>query len=307
MYSEQKVLRISILMTVITSGFSILLGLLARSSAIIFDGIFSLTDTVMTILALLVANLIRMSTNEEISNKKLEERFTMGFWHLEPIVLGLNGMMLVSAAIYALLTAVNSFLSGGQKIVFDYAIFYAIVSLIFEASMAVFTLKANKKIKSDFIAIDARAWIISASMTVAWLLAFAFGYIIQDTSLEWLSSYVDPIILSLVCIIVIPMPIASIKKALSDILLVTPHDLKQEVDEVAQKVVDQYGFAFYRVYVARVGRGKQVELCFVVPEGYPPKGLEEWDKIRDEIEKKLKAESPNYWLTIVFTADPEWQ
>ena len=281
MYSEQKVLRISIGVTILLSAFSILLGLLARSSAIIFDGFFSLTDTVMTILSLLVANLIRMSTNEELINHKLEEKFTMGFWHLEPIVLGLNGMMLVGASIYALLYAVTSFLDGGQSILFDYAIVYAIVSLIVEVSMAIFTHTANKKIKSDLILIDKNAWIISALMTVAWLVAFVFGYIIQDTSFEWFSTYVDPIILSLVCLLVIPMPIKTIKKALSDILLVTPHDLKQEVDEVAESIVQEYGFAFYRVYVARVGRGKQVELCFVAPEGYPTKSLEEWDKLRN--------------------------
>jgi len=34
----------------------------------------------------------------------------MGFWHLEPIVLGLNGVLLTGAAIYALINAIGSIL-----------------------------------------------------------------------------------------------------------------------------------------------------------------------------------------------------
>lgn len=306
MYSEQKVLRFSIAMTFLLSSFGIFFGLLAGSSAIVFDGIYELTDAIMTILALLVANLIRISTLGSVSHYRLVERFTMGFWHLEPMVLGLNGIMLVGAATYAFINAVDSFLAGGRVILFDYAIIYAVISLILEVSMAAFTLRANRKIRSDFLALDAKAWLIAAALSVSWLMAFIMGRVIQDTEMSWVTPYIDPVVLGLVCIAVIPMPIGTVKKALEDILMVTPVDLKEEVDRVAQEVVKTYGFSSYRAYVARVGRGRQIELYFIVPTDWPARRLEEWDQTRNEIEKMLKAESPNHWLTIVFTTDPEW-
>ncbi len=306
MYSEQRVLQFSIVMTFLMSCFGIFFGLLAGSSAIVFDGIYELTDAMMTILALLVANLIRISTLGSVSHIKLVERFTMGFWHLEPMVLGLNGIMLIGAATYAFINAVDSFLSGGREIEFGYAVTYASISLVLEIGMAGFTLRANRKIRSDFLALDAKAWVIAAALSLAWLAAFVMGLMIQDTHWAWVTPYIDPLVLALVCIAVIPMPIGTVKKALQDILLVTPVDLKEQVDKVAREAVKTYGFASYRAYVARVGRGRQVELYFIVPADWPAKRLEEWDHIRNEIEKMLGAEGPNYWLTIVFTADPEW-
>ena len=172
--------------------------------------------------------------------------------------------------------------------------------------MAIFERRVNRTIRSEFLALDAKAWLMTASLTAALLVAFVFGFLIQGTELEWVSPYIDPIVLALVCLVVIPVPAGTVKQALADILLVTPSDLKQHVDKIAQEVVRRYGFVSYRAYVARVGRGRQIELYFIVPTDWPPKRLEEWDRIRDEIGEAVGDEGPDRWLTIVFTTDPEW-
>lgn len=306
MKTEQGVLRISIAITIVLAGLGILFGLLSGSSSIVFDGVYSLTDATMTIVALLVSNLIAASTASGPARSKLVERFTMGFWHLEPMVLGLNGTLLMGAAIYALINAVESLIAGGRELVFGHAIIYAAVTVVAAIGMAIFDIRANHTIRSNFLALDARAWLMSAALTAALLVAFIFGYLIQGTNLEWVSPYIDPAVLALVCFVVIPMPVGTIRQALADVLLVTPATLKQHVDEVAQDIVHRYGFISYRAYVARVGRGRQIELYFIVPAGWPAKRLEEWDQIRDEVGELIGEDSPDRWLTIVFTTDPEW-
>jgi predicted Co/Zn/Cd cation transporter (cation efflux family) len=78
------------------------------------------------------------------------------------------------------------------------------------------------------------------------------------------------------------------------------------VDTVARDVVARHGFLDYRSYVAQVGRGEQIELFFVVRADDPPRALAEWDRLRDEIGDLLGEESPDRWLTIMFTTDLEW-
>lgn len=102
------------------------------------------------------------------------------------------------------------------------------------------------------------------------------------------------------------MPVAAVRRALADILLVTPADLKQHVDEVAGTIVQRHGFVSCRAHDARVGRGRQIELCFIIPAAWPARRLEEWDAIRDEIGALIGRDSPDRWMTIVFTTDPEW-
>ncbi|MBX9821627.1 cation diffusion facilitator family transporter [Afipia birgiae] len=306
MRTEQSVLRLSIAVTLALAGLGILFGLLSGSYAIVFDGVYALIDAVMTILALLVSNLIAASTRDGGSKSRLIAQFTMGFWHLEPMVLGLNGVLLIGAAIYALINAIGSLLTGGRELAFDQAIIYAVLITLAAIGMAIFDIKANRTIKSNFVALDAKAWMMSAALTAALLVAFIFGYMIQGTSLKWMSPYIDPAALAIVCLIVIPIPIGTVRQALADALLVTPPDLMQHVEAIARQIVQRYQFLSYRAYVARVGRGRQIELYFIVPAGLPPKRLEEWDKIRDEIGDAIGNDTPDRWLSIVFTTDLEW-
>lgn len=303
--SEQAVLRLSIAMTFVVAAVGIGFGMASGSASIIFDGIYSLTDAVMTSVALLVSSLITQRLSER-RQARLVQRFTMGFWHLEPMVLGLNGILLSGAAVYALVTAVGSLLTGGHPLQFGRAILYATVVLIVAIGMAIHNRHANRSIRSNFVALDVQGWTISAALTGALLAAFVFGWAIQGTALAPLSPYVDPAVLALVCVIVIPLPVPTIRRALADILLITPSDMLAEIDAVARDVVARHGFLDHRAYVARVGRGRQIELYFIVPQGQPPRPLEEWDTIRDQIGEAIGGDITNRWLTIAFTTDPEW-
>ncbi|TYP67055.1 putative Co/Zn/Cd cation transporter (cation efflux family) [Stutzerimonas stutzeri] len=303
--SEQAVLRLSIAMTFVVAAVGIGFGVASGSASIIFDGIYSLTDAVMTSVALLVSSLITQRLSER-RQARLVQRFTMGFWHLEPMVLGLNGVLLSGAAIYALVTAVGSLLAGGRELDFGRAIVYAVVVVIVAVGMAIHNRHANLSIRSNFVALDVQGWTISAALTGALLAAFVFGWAIQGTALAPLSPYVDPAVLALVCVIVIPLPVPTIRRALADILLITPPDMMAQVDRVARDVVARHGFLDHRAYVARVGRGRQIELYFIVPQGQPPRPLEEWDAIRDQIGEAIGGDITNRWLTIAFTTDPEW-
>lgn len=303
--TEEGVLRISIVITLLVTVLGVVFGLLTTSLTILFDAVYELVDVVMTGMALLVARLIALSTSSG-GNRRLTERFNMGFWHLEPMVLGVNGLLLMAAAFYGLLHSVDSVLHGGRQLTFDYAVVFAAISIVVELGAALFLLSANRRIRSEFLALDAKSWLMSCCITVAYLLAFGFGALAQGTHLEWLTPYIDPVALGLVCLVVLPIPLGTVRRALQDILLVTPSDLKQHVDRVAQDSVQRYGFASHRACVARVGRGRQIELYFLVSNERSTKALAEWDRIRDEISEAIGGDTPDRWLMIVFTTDPEW-
>ena len=75
--SEQAVLRLSIAMTFVVAAVGIGFGVASGSASIIFDGIYSLTDAVMTSVALLVSSLItqRLSVRRQA---RLVQRFSQG-------------------------------------------------------------------------------------------------------------------------------------------------------------------------------------------------------------------------------------
>lgn len=304
--TEQALLRASIAATILSAVVGVVVGLMAGSSAILFDGVYGFVDAVMTVLALLVARLIAASNAADAAGRNLSQRFTFGFWHLEPIVLGLNGILLSGAALYALLNAVGVILAGGSALSFDIAMIYAGIGTLLDVGMAVHIRRRNREIRSDLVALDAKAWLMTSALGAALFVAFVAGYLLEGTRHAWLAPYVDPAALVLICLVIIPVPFATVRRALSEILLVTPADLRDEIDAIARAVVARFGFISYHAFVARVGRGVQVELNFVVPKDQPARRLEEWDALRDRIGEAFGKDSPDLWLTITFTTDPEW-
>ena len=304
--TEQGLLRTSIAVTLFIASIGIAFGLASGSFSIVFDGVYSLVDASMSGLSLMVVRLITSHASSLQMSRKLRERFTMGFWHLEPMVLALNGILLSGVAIYALINAVSSLLEGGRHLEFGIAMVYAALTVTACVTIAVIEGKANRKLRSDFVAMDVKGWVMSASITAALLIAFCFGYAVQGTSLEWVSPYIDPAVLALVCLVIVPLPMSVVRQALADIFLVTPGDLKQHVDAVAQAFVERHGLQSYRAYVAKVGRSREIELYFIVPPQMAAKTIEQWDAWRNEIGEAIGGEGPNRWLTVVFTGDPEW-
>ncbi|KJK03174.1 cation diffusion facilitator family transporter [Pseudomonas sp. 21] len=306
MKTEQGILRLSIIVTVLLAGFGIIVGLLSGSFSIVFDGVYSLADASMSGLALMVATLIRRHTTEGDASRRLAERFNMGFWHLEPMVLALNGTLLSGVTLYALINAIGRLLTGGHALEFGFAILYAAVATLVCFALAAVQFRANKRIGSDFVALDAKSWVMSGSISLALLIAFLVGDVATVSGYAHIGPYVDPAVLALICLVILPIPFLTIRQAFKDILLVTPPELKEHVDEVAAATVSQHGFVAYQAYVAKVGRAQQIELYFIVPPNWPAQTLAEWDKLRDEIGEAIGGEGPNRWLTIAFTTDPLW-
>ncbi|MDR0209561.1 MAG: cation transporter [Pseudomonas putida] len=304
--SEQGVLRLSIAVTLFIAVIGIAFGLVSGSFSIVFDGVYSLVDASMSGLSLVVVKLITSHARAERMSRKLRERFTMGFWHLEPMVLALNGILLTGVALYALINAASSLLEGGRDLEFGVALVYAVVTVSACLAIAIAEARANRKIGSDFVRMDVKGWVMSASITAALLVAFCVGYLVQGTQWAWISPYIDPAVLALVCLVIIPLPMSVVRQALSEMFLVTPSDLKQHVDDVAQTFVAQHGLQSYRAYVAKVGRSREIELYFIVPATMAARTIAEWDALRDEIGNAIGGEGPDRWLTVVFTGDPEW-
>lgn len=303
---ESGVLRVSITVTLLISSLGIVFGLVSGSFSIIFDGVYSLVDASMSLLSLVVVNLISSYAVSSDLSRKLRERFSVGFWHLEPMVLFLNGTLLIGVAVYALVNAAGSLLEGGRELEFDWAIVYAVITVIACITIAVLEARANRRIGSAFVRLDVKGWMMSAGITAALLVAFIIGFSVQETEWEWISPYIDPSVLAVVCLLIIPLPISTIRQALSDILLVTPADLREHVEKVAKAFVAKHGLVSHRAYVARVGRSRDIELYFIVPSDGPARTINEWDALRDEIGREIGDEGPDRWLTIVFTGDTEW-
>ena len=207
--AEQRLLKLSIAVTIGVAAFGVLFGLLSGSLSIIFDGVFAAIDAAMSILALFVSRLV---TRDEYNR-----RFQFGYWHMEPMVLAFNGGTLMLLCFYAFVNAIDSVLAGGRALAFDWAVAYAIVVSVVCFGMYAYESRLNRRIGSDFVRLDAHSWLMSALIGLALVVAFVIAWSLEGTRFAHLTPYADPVVLALLTLCLIFVPIRTVRRALTSI------------------------------------------------------------------------------------------
>ncbi|MBT8766943.1 cation diffusion facilitator family transporter [Metapseudomonas boanensis] len=294
---EQRVLKISILATALIACSAIGVGLCAGSQSIIFDGLFNAIDSGMALLSLSVSKLLV---------KQPGRRFQQGYWHIEPMALALNGSVLVILCAHAFLTSLDSLMQGGRELAFGTALLYSLAVLVGSGVMLSYIRHMNRNLRSELIQLDIQSWLMSTLISAALLLAFVLGYLLQGTPYASLTPWIDPAILAVLALALIPSPAMTVLKAVKQILRITPSELDREITGLMASFRERYGFERFSHCVAQIGRGLFVEIQIVLPEAMNRWSVAELDQVRAEIAAAIGREGPNRWLAIAFTRDPRW-
>jgi cation diffusion facilitator family transporter len=292
---EASLLRLSVGATVLIAALGVLFGLVSGSLAIIFDGLFSVVDAVITALMLVVARLVAKESNQ---------RFQYGYWHLEPLVVALKAAVLMTLVVFGFLGAVQSLLSGGNAPELGVAILYSVLVVLICAGVWFWLWRQNDRIGSALVAIDLKAWAASGIITTALLVAFLAALAMRGTTLEPWIPYVDPATLALLSLLILPVPWKDAKEAFKDIFQIVPAELDAHVHAVMDAFVARHGFAGYESYVTRTGRAKFIEISVLARPDMPAKTIAHFDALRAEIGAEIGEAGPDRWLTVVFTEDP---
>jgi cation diffusion facilitator family transporter len=290
---EAHLLRISLAATALIAALAILLGLLAKSPAIVFDGIFSLLDFAITWLTLKVARLVATQG---------DRRFQYGFWHLEPLVIALKSSVLLFLIVYAFLSALNSIIKGGYEPAFGLAIGYAAAVAAISFAMWGWMGRHGRRIDSGLVRLDVKAWLMAALITLALLIAFGLALLLRGTQAEWLIPYIDPAVLALISLLLLPLPLREAREAFGEILMITPPAVDEQVRRVMAEFVARHGFSGFESYVSKAGRALFIEISVLVPTELRL-SVAELDRLRAEIGEAIGGAGPNRWLTIIFTGD----
>jgi predicted Co/Zn/Cd cation transporter (cation efflux family) len=203
--AEQRLLRLSIGVTVVVSLFGVVFGLLSGSLSIVFDGVFAAIDAAMSGLALFVSRLVSGGSDNR--------RFQFGYWHIEPMVLAFNGGSLMLLCFYAFLNAVDSFLAGGRQLAFDWAIAYAVIVCATCFGMFFYERGLNRRIGSDFLRLDAQSWLMSGRHHLRAARDLRRRHGDAGNPLRAADALCRPVVLALLTICLVFVPIRTVRKA----------------------------------------------------------------------------------------------
>ncbi|HKE48606.1 MAG TPA: cation transporter [Rhodanobacteraceae bacterium] len=286
---EQRVLKQSIVATALVGTSCVAFGLWIGSDSIVFDGFYSLLDVILTLGSLAVSRLVMRSGSR---------RFQYGYWHLEPLVLAFNSSMLSLVCAYALINGILGLAGPGHAMAFGAGMIWVVAMGAICLGLWIYVHRAAQRIDSELLRLDAKGWLISGSMNLALLIAFAVGAFGRFADIGRAGLYADSTVLVILALAMLPMPLASLVRAAREVLQIAPADLDRRVKDALDVVNARHRLAGYRSFVAKTGRMALVEVHFKVPLDLPIGNIRTLDAIRREIRSELKE--PHVWLTVNF-------
>ncbi|MEA3301959.1 MAG: cation diffusion facilitator family transporter [Pseudomonadota bacterium] len=271
---------------------------LARSEAILLDGIYSFISLLMTFLAQRVSLLVHTPYTDS---------FHFGFAHFEPLLNVVRILLILAITGFATVSAIVALLSGGRALNADTAVIYGLVAAAGCLAMAWRQRRASRQATSPILAVDAHNWLIDGVLSSGVAVTFFAAYLLRSSAYaDWIA-YVDPLLVIVMVALLLPTPLKSLGENLREVLMQAPSPEMQA--EIRQKIVQAVEpVAEEQLYIRMlpVGRFLYLQVHILLPADAPLQGIEECDRVRERIHEGLKELHPRLTLDVVFTADERW-
>jgi cation diffusion facilitator family transporter len=295
---EIRAFRISALGFLIISVLGIIFAILAKSQAILLDGVYALVSVLMATLAAQVARLV-----ERPSSKA----FHFGYAHFEPLLNLIRGLLIFGICAYALVATIEVLVRGGREIHAEIAIFYTAISAVWSVGIFLYQRRLARKLGSPVLAVDARTWLVDGVLYVGETAAFVVYLLLQPTALAPWLKYADPIFVLLVVGFLMKVPVVTIRESLREVLHRAP---PSEVQSAIRERITQAlaGVPVQTTYarMVEVGRFFFILVHVVVDDSFGARPIAELDQIRRRLEQLLQEIHSRVVLDVVFTADTYW-
>lgn len=283
---------LSILVTAMLSALGVLWGIAIGSQMVLFDGVFGLVGIITSAL------LLRASL---LSERKPSRHYPYGQHSATPLVIGIQGFVLLATLGYAAVEAVNTIRLGGSHFAPGSAIPYGVIAAVVSIGVALWLRRAVKQ--SDLVAAEATAWLIGGLRGVGMIVGFVLMQLLAGSSWASAVPYIDPAMVLLTCVLFVRPPWRMVRSTIHELLEGAPDSAVQApVLEVIAEVQRQFHIADPIIRLHKVGSRLYVEVdAYVDPEVTVKREHE----MRTTLERKLRELPYEIWLNVDLLPKPE--
>jgi predicted Co/Zn/Cd cation transporter (cation efflux family) len=156
---------------------------------------------------------------------------------------------------------------------------------------------------SDLLQVEARGWRAGAILSGVVLLGALLGILVGLSPASDLVVYLDPVLLIVASLVVLPRPISMIRMMWAELgEQRAPEDVMRLITALVEEVRAHHGLPEPDLRVTKVGRKLYVDAEFLVDGGGWT--LEDEDSVRRDVARGLAELPYEVWRNVALTTDP---
>ncbi len=284
---RQALLR-SIAVTAALGSIGVVWGIISGSQMILLDGVYAIIGIIVSWL------LLQASAMAEAGPTS---RFPYGREAVTPLVIGVQGFILLATLVYALAEGVFTIRDGGSEVAPGPAIAYAAVTA--SASITFWRWLLRQAKTSDLLIAESTGWRVAALRGVGMLLGFVVLLALTDSSWSRAAPYVDPVMVIITCAAFLPAPIKMVRATVRELLEGAPSpEIQGPVLDIVRSVCAEFEIENPEVRMTKVGPKLYVEIDAAVR---PDATIAQEDEVREIVREQLTALPFDLWLNFELT------
>jgi len=275
-------------------------GFLVQSDTLLLTAIFYLLNLVSSALGLLAATVV---------SRPATDRFEYGYWFLEPLVNGINGLMMFLVCVYGLVNGIEGIRSGGHVVNTHGVILGSIVSCVVCFAMIVYKKRAAALIDSKLLRTDGWKWVMKFSFSAATLLGFFVYSLLPEDIRDLWTPYIDSAMTAGLSLLFLAVPAKIVRSSFAELLHMSPEENnpRPDIERSLANLEGELGILRHHTHVIQAGRRNFVEVNVLVSATSVLWDLASQDRLRERIWNMLSANPLENRLTVQITADPRWE
>lgn len=296
---ERRGLILSAVMALLLGVVGVVLSVVTGSQVILLDGLFNLIYSVMAFLSVRVAALLAVPDNE---------KYPFGFAYFESLVNAAKGLLILGISLLALGDSVLVLVAGGREISAGLAILYSVFATVASLVTMVLLGRARKQTSSPLVEADYANWRINAIISASVLVAFCLIPVASRVGWSALTPYVDPLMVAVVVVLFcLSTPFRMASDAIKELLnRAPPRRVREPVRESVDEVLGHWPVSDYSLRMVRPGRTLYLLIYVVLPSDSSVSDLTSLDRLRGELDARVRTVYAPLILDVVFTADSRW-
>lgn len=295
---EQRSIVLSLVGALVLAALGIIWGLAIDSGVILLDGVWGLIGLALSAVTLRVTMLVDQGPSP---------KYPFGREALGPLILGVQGLVLAGVLIYAVFDAIQVIIAGGSRTPFGSAFLYAIISFV--AATGITLYMRARSATSELVRAEAAQWLSAALLSLGMLIGFAAGAIMAGTAWEHWTDYIDPALVIVAAVILVPIPLGMMRTMMNELLEGRPGpEVEAPVLAALEEACVHFGLPEPQaVRIGKLGRKVYVEVDFLIHDDPDDRWtVEEADRIRRFIMDRADKPGQSLWLNVELHVDPDW-
>lgn len=294
---ERRLLKLSFYAAGVFVIVALASAIITASDAILFDGVYSLIAFIMAMLTLKVAQLVELPD---------DDRFHFGYTAIEPTLNLFKSLIIMATCLYAVIGSIKSLMTGGNPSEYGLAMGYGIFAMLGCFAVAIIMKAQGKALRSDLVNVDAHTWLIDGVLSASILVGFVIAYFLSVSGFEAYAPYVDPILLIVLGLTMLPVPVKIMLESLNEVINKAPPEaVTTTIERRLADSLKKVPYEHVEVRISKRGRDTYMLVHIIVNDSFKFATVSELDDIRLKCERDLKEWDSSIIMDILFIRDPE--